>query len=391
MFGFFKSGARDAVACDISRAAVKMLAFSYNSEKREFSRLDHQIFAFPEFSDKFNNFTRALVALEAFLNNTAKHLGRRIERVLVSVPDSALLMDVHNFRFIRPNPETTVSSGELAELWKKLEAEAGERLLPEGAPPRAYDLIPAEPEHFSIDGYTVKGKMRRSGKELTIAALVSAWPDEFAEAVETLSQKFPKTNFRILPEAAAIRDYIGFRTHSDFSGIAADIGAEDSTLLLFSNGVFNDCWSFPFGGNDVTRAIAKAFAVSFGDAETLKRQWSQAALDEAAAKLAHTAASRVIEFWKHEWGTLLTTQAETGVIAPEICLMGGGARLPILADAFSDSDWLELFSSGQRGRVWLLPSEEGTKPFLQSWPFASGGDEVIFSLVSRMIQQEHAW
>ena len=389
MFSLFRSSILDAVACDISRAEVKMLAFSYDSKKQEFSSLAHQIFAFPEFSDKFNNFTRALAALEEFLNNIAKHRGRRIKKVTVSLPDSALLMDMHNFRFIRPNPETAVSSGELSELWKQLEAEAGEKLFPEGASQRAYSLIPAEPEHFSIDGYTVKGEMRSSGKELTIAALVSAWPDEFAEAVEALRQKFPKTHFRILPEAAAIRDYIGFRAHGDFSGIAADIGAEDSTLLLFSNGVLDNCWSFPFGGNDVTRAVAKAFAVSFGDAETLKRQWSQAALDETAEKLVHAAASRTIEFWKHEWGALLTAQAETRVIAPEICLMGGGARLPILADAFSDSDWLELFSSGRRSRVWLLPSEDGAKPFLQSWPFASGGDEVIFSLVSRMIQQEY--
>ncbi len=388
MFGFFRSGARDAVVCDISRAAVKMLAFSYDRQKREFSYLNHLISALPESPDKFNNFVRALVALEIFLNDAAKHLGRRIENVLVSIPDSALLIDVHNFRFIRPNPEAAVSSGELSELWEKLEVEAGERLFPQGTPQGAYRLIPAEPEHFSIDGYTVKGEMRSNGKELTIAALVSAWPDEFAEAIEALRHKFPKIHFRILPEATAIRDYIGLRAHRDFSGVAADIGAEDSTLLLFHNGVFDDCWSFPFGGNDVTRAIAKEFVVSFKDAETLKRQWSQAALDEAAAKLAHAAASRVIEFWKHEWGALLTARAEMRVIAPEICLTGGGARLPILADAFSDPDWLESFSSGRKSQVSLLPSQNQAKPFFQDWPFAGGGDEVIFSLVSRMIQQE---
>ncbi|MBI2097024.1 MAG: hypothetical protein HYT40_02645 [Candidatus Sungbacteria bacterium] len=388
MFSFFRSFAPVIVACDISRSSVKVLAYEYNSKTQILAYLAYQKIPLKTTGDKLDSFLKALDVIETVLEAIPEQTGKRVREVHLSLPNGNLLLEVRDFHFARPHPETLVTPEELAELSRKLESEAEEVLFPEGAPQQTYQLLPPELERFTLDGYTVLGDIEAKGKELTITALISAWPEQFAEALRLWTSKFPRLRIQSYPEAILLRDFVILCLGGHIGGIVIDIGAEDSTLMLFENGTVDDLWTMPFGANDITRAMAKEFQISFEDAEVLKRQWSRGELGDPSSQRVARAAALVVEFWKHEWGALLEARAEIKIIPAGIYLAGGGSFLPAVVTGLSDSEWFEGFSAGRAASVSFLLPRDKEKPLFQSWPAQETGTAVLFSLVSRMIQKE---
>jgi len=376
-----------SVAVDISRASVKAVAFSFDKNAKSAGLIDHQKLALPPTGDKLDGFLRALATLRVFIEGVIKEHRVRISDISVSVPSALLLSEVREFRFVRPSPETSLSDGELTGLWRLVRDQAAEALLPQGAAEDSYSIFIPEAERVTIDGYPLSGDRRGTGREIIISALVSAWSEDFAGVADGLRANFPSADISFAPEAVLISDYIHLRRGATVSGVVVDIGARDSTLLLFDHGVLEDLWALPFGGEDISKAIAKELSITLVDAEQKKRQWIRGSIDAPVAKRIGHAASRVTDFWKREWGSILASRAATAVVLPHVYLLGMGALLPGLAEALSELEWLESFSAGAAGDVSLLLPGDEEKEFFPGWPFEDSGDAVLFSLVSRMIHK----
>ncbi|OHA00849.1 MAG: hypothetical protein A3C11_03170 [Candidatus Sungbacteria bacterium RIFCSPHIGHO2_02_FULL_49_12] len=386
MFAWLQKEIPASIAVDISRSSVKIVAFRFDPRASEISYIDHQKVSLPAHADKLDNFIRALAAVEDFLDETIRHREIALKSVSISVPNAILASEVREFHFTRPHPTAGITDKELREVWVRLCSQAAPTLLPQGLSENSYEIFTPEAERITIDGYTLTGNLSGMGKEIMIATLVSAWPAEFHAAAEKLKNVFPKIRFLFIPEVVLIRDYVVLRRGPTVSGVALDIGGRDTTMLLFDHGVLEDLWVCPFGGQDVSHAVAKEFSISFVDAEMLKRQWVRGVLDQKTAEKLAAVTERVVDFWKREWGGLLVARAATAAILPQIYFMGRGALLPRITTAFSDSEWLETFSAGVASDVQILLPGAEEKEFFPGWPFEDAGDAVLFSLVSRMIR-----
>ncbi|OHA02051.1 MAG: hypothetical protein A3H71_01765 [Candidatus Sungbacteria bacterium RIFCSPLOWO2_02_FULL_48_13b] len=387
MFGWFNFHPRISVAVDLSRASAKFLAFRFDARAKTVNYVDHQTSTWGGKPDALEAFIHGLEVTGHFIDSVGQE--GQIGSILLSVPNSLLILEARQFRFVRPEPSRAVTAAELSELWQQVRSAPADSLLPQGLTAHAYEIFPPVAEEFHLDGYLLSGKISGEGREVSAAAIIAAWPVECVEALSHFRKRFADVEIKPIPELDVIRGYIHLRQGSQASGVAIDIGALDSTLILLSRGVIEDIWVFPFGSVDVTEAIARELGVTFEEAESFKRQWSSGVLDDDRRSRVEKAAAFPIEYWKREWGSLLATRAETTVIAPTIYLLGRGAFLPSVVGALGDGDWLELFSSGRGGEATILLPRELKDRYFPGWPFDDAGDAVLFSLVSRIIQEDH--
>lgn len=370
------------VGCDIGTSTLNLIAFEYEKGSQWASLRANESHAIKDPNASKQAFQSALKLVRSFLDRLVDETGIPPSEMLVSLPHRMTELMPREIRFPRENPRSPVTSRELVNM---LEA-AKETCIPGKNSQEALFHV----RSVSVDGYPVKGFLPSQGSDVSVAVTAALVPKPVSREFEKMTGAFPGISVELVSRAVAVSHYLLIHEGPEVSGICIDIGAKDSCLMLFSGGVMNFMRVFPFGGADLTNAIHRERKVSPRDAELLKRQWARGVLHEdEAAKLQKAVEAELLE-WKKAWAEELARWSSFAVIPSKILLTGGASMLPRVSLSLAEEEWFEPLATEGGLDVRLLHPEEKELAFFANWPFASSGDAVLFSLVSRMIHKENS-
>lgn len=386
MFPLFKRKEKLFTVCDIGGARVKLVAFRASRNTREATLVDYHEREFPgERGSDETYLGKALSVLTEFIESLAGEEAEYPKTILVSLPHGMTVSRRVEFRTIRPNPAALLTERELAEIWRasadKILKEPEDLSLNQG-----WTLLTHDLGEIKLDGYPLRGDEHWRGKEVVFSLVLTFWRESLLE-VFTAKASHLRSTVICVPRLLLIRDYLIFGYGKDVTGILCDMSSEDCVLSLFQSGELCDFALFPFGGADMTRAIAKNLRVSFMDAETLKRQWAEGRLQTGSVKKIEKAVLPLFEFWKREWALFLEHAAGHCVIRPRFFLSGGGAMAPLFGISLADAEWYGAFATREPGEITRVSESQVPRALLPRWPVHSMNDAVIFALISRMIQK----
>lgn len=384
MLHFFKKK-RLFVASDIGTSSLNMAAFSFSESRREAELCARDSQKIKNPAEDVNEFKKALNELRLFTEAAEARYAGRAEKIQVVLPYRMVRPLIHSFTFIRGRAEAPVTSEEITLLFREANQKAaGFAEIDEHA---KHYLMTADMQKVAVDGYEIQNTLPAHGKEIEITALVAAWPAHFKSRFEEAVHGWGQDRLIPVPRLAQVFRYLLFHLGRDAKGVCLDIGGEDTGLLIFGEGALQYIEAFSFGGSDVTRAIAHEFRLTFNDAEVLKRQWVRGDLSSAASERLTKVASLVVGEWKAELAATLKKASGRQVIHPSIFITGGGALTPTLSLLLADPNFINEFAIAGREEVALLSPDEKELQYLPHWSFDTSADAVLFSTVSRMIQE----
>lgn len=373
------------IASDIGTSSLNLAAFAFSAAKKEATLFLRDSKKIKNPAEHLNEFNKALNDLKTFTETAEASYAGGAEKIQVVLPYRMVRPLIHSFEFRRDRSDAPVSSAEISALFRLANQKAEEiTAIDEHA---KHYLMAADMQKVAVDGYEIRDALPKGGKTIQITALVSAWPSHFKARFEESIHGWGRNRLVPVPRLAQVFRYLGLHLGAKAKGVCLDIGGEDTGLLVFSDGALQFVRAFPFGGADVTRAIADEFRISFEDAETLKRQWVAGALAASAEKRLAAATEAVIREWKKELAASLKEAAVRQMITPSIYVTGGGALTPLLPSMLADADFINEFSLAGNEQISLLRPDEKELQYLPHWSFDTSADAVLFSTVSRMIQE----
>ncbi len=140
-------------------------------------------------------------------------------------------------------------------------------------------------------------------------------------------------------------------------GFLVDVGGEETTLIYLKDGEICETVKFSLGARHFLRGITRIAAISFEEAEDVKRQYVQGMLSESKKQELNDFFRKEAELWQKMFLEALDSFYHIGPIPPKILLFGGGAYLPEIAGILRDPSWFKNFSSFDAAELKILEAE----------------------------------
>lgn len=177
------------------------------------------------------------------------------------------------------------------------------------------EIIEEKTLSVELNGYPVNRPIGARVKSLALSFYISASPKMVLETIkESIRAVYPhrKTTFHsyLLSLYVLLRDFIG--KEEDF--IFLDIGAEISELSIIKNGVLAQSATFPLGIHNVVRALMSQYGISFEEAYSKMRMYSEEVLTLDEQKKISDILKSVNERWVSEFSNGLTTLMKNGTV-----------------------------------------------------------------------------
>jgi cell division protein FtsA len=144
-----------------------------------------------------------------------------------------------------------------------------------------YEIIKIIPVHWVIDDTRKeKDPLGLSAKKLELVADVFMVPKSF---YNNLVEVFDKVNLRvvdIVPSILGLTEVVLDFDLKDLGVCLIDIGANQTTMAVYEEGIPLSYYILPVGGEDVTRDISLGLQVDIKEADDIKRHFGQHATGE---------------------------------------------------------------------------------------------------------------
>lgn len=191
-------------------------------------------------------------------------------------------------------------------------------------------------------------------KEAIVFAIKKDIVEQFLENLKALN--FPIDAIQFAP--VALYNFLKWDQETGSSCVALDIGADNTDLILIDNDKF---WvrNLPITGNDITKALQKAFGLTFQDAEKLKIRAGQSqqiqkifGVIQPVLKDLVGEMHRTIGYYK---------SLSRGVKFDKIYLLGNASKTVNFQRFMSQSLQLPAFRLAKLNNMGVVPSiDEGT-------------------------------
>lgn len=195
-----------------------------------------------------------------------------------------------------------------------------------------YELEPYLPmpiDEIVVDCQIMEYEKGKSSKVLTAAAKKTTVEDH----LQTL--KAAGIDPRIIDaEPLASYNCLVYYSPDDLRGVILflDIGADHTSLIVLINGMPKACRMIPYGGYNITSALAKALGMKLDEAEALKRI-TPLPVDEHAEGASSAMAEAMDPLIRELQITLISMRSQWTDHEPlQIILTGGGSRLINIED-----------------------------------------------------------
>ncbi len=192
-------------------------------------------------------------------------------------------------------------------------------------------------------------------KELQFRVLLLVFSAEVGRVLADIKRSLGGMPVEFVPLAAALEEAFS-HDMGKRDMILADIGGEETELILMREGSISAYTSFSYGAQNFVRGVARNASLPFHEAEDLIRQRRdpEIAGDRGISGVLEELAGQ----WRDHLAGALDAFYTAGPLPPDMYLLGGGANIPEIKEALSASDLLGKFSHLSSPRVRVIQAEK---------------------------------
>jgi len=286
-----------------------------------------------------------------------------VKKVILGIAGELVKGTTTTVHYERANPEIRIDLPELKNILQKVQWKAFDRIKKQlswetGQEAIDVRLINAAIVSVKIDGYRITNPMGFQGRDVSISIFNAYAPMIHLGALQRIADELNLDIVSIAAEPYAIAQSIGIYGEPDFGAIIIDIGGGTTDVAVVRNGGLEGTAIFALGGRAFTKRLAKAFGVSFNEAEQIKIKY-------AMGEVRTDWAVKIDKIFKDD-GTVWLSGLELAlesfksqeVLPSKILLCGGGSGLPSIKKALMSDKWKEGLPISENLQVgYLQPSD----------------------------------
>jgi len=268
---------------------------------------------------------RALTQAE---DNSAVLDGCRLvpDEVVIGVPASTVVARSYEVAYRRRDPSQPLDDAELERILYIGQRTALEELRRGGLPfSDAVILASGTQVRVAVDGHPADDPRGLRGEMITLSLLNIATSNALLRALCRLADALQLAVSGFMVPAQAVVDALGPALSLD--GVGIDIGGRRTVLVAWRQGMVQGWTSIPFGGQDFTQAIQRAYHLDGERAERLKCWYGEGRLSPDHREGVREVLRSPWEHWKDRLIEGLLDLPANGSLPGYFWLWGGGARL----------------------------------------------------------------
>ncbi len=268
----------------------------------------------------------------------------------------------------RPQPQARITQADLASALQAVQR----RALKEAVRQMSHELGVAEVNvklvhstitSVRIDGYAVSNPVDFQGNVVDITVFNTFAPLHHIGALQTIAQELDLEVVATVAEPYALARGCNTDDIEERGAIFIDIGGGTTDVALVRNGGIEATRMFALGGRSFTKRLAGELQISMSEAERYKLSHGEGRLATEQRALARQALTPTAEVLAQ--GVALTLEELAGgqTLPATICLAGGGAALPEVAEQLSAVDWAQTLPMAHAPTVRVLGPEDVHRVF----------------------------
>lgn len=372
------------VVIDPGSHSIKTIFFE-KPENGMFPRvLQKRIFKIPYTT----NVSRRASRIHEILFRIIKELGRIPEKILIGLGPSFVDVAVELWKIDTLPKKKNITVSDLASyldtLFAKYRTADNTLLAHQNFSKKNLGGL-AYPLEIFVNGYSItpQALIQNEVQEINSIAFrvfTVFFKQESGPFMLDLRRIFGGMPIEFAPLQMAHRDALFFmlaRQHSSASlndsntrnALLIDIGLSHTLLTLVREGSIAAISVFPHGVHSVISGISQEYAVTFDEAEEMKRHYVQGIAGDGVTTMLKENISKEITSWKEAFGSAVDSFYHIGPIPQHIFVFGGGAYVPELLAFIRSGEWMKGASYVITPDVKILEAKS-----------IFGGDTLVHSL-----------
>ncbi len=268
---------------------------------------------------------RALTQAE---DNSAVLGGRRLvpDDVVIGVPASTVVVRTSKVAYRRRDPSQPLDDAELERILYIGQRTALEELRRSDLPfSDAVILASSTQVQVAVDGHPADDPQGLRGENITLSLFNVAASRALLRALGRLAEGLQLTVAGFLVPVQAVVHTLGQALSLD--GVGIDIGGRRTVVVCWRQGMVQGWASIPYGGQDFTLALQRAYHLDGERAERLKCWYGEGRLSPDHREGVQEVLRLPWEHWKDRLIESLLDLQANGSLPGHFWMWGGGARL----------------------------------------------------------------
>ena len=348
MFLSQKKHTRYGIAFDCGTATVKAALFSFNSSHPEKPPTILQKIHIPiQTADVITTGVlerKIFSALRHVLENVAK--SHQCSLIHIGLSSPLYISQAIRLTYKREKPHVPIDTQEIKTLMNRGEQEFRKIALPLRKE-HGFVVFSRSLLQSSVNGYHVQEPVGVQGKTIEIYARYEATTTSIAKKFhDSIENHFPgcPIQFTSISLVNFYMLHMLYPTHADM--IYIDIGGEVTDISIIDNSMLERVITVAVGSNGLARNIQEVCRISYNDALFLLKRFGEGTLEEKYKKVLGEAAKSFMKEWKSGISEKLGPYIKEHGMSPSILVGGGGALVPLYAEAISKEFLEELAVAG---------------------------------------------
>ena len=268
----------------------------------------------------------------------------------------------------RPHPQARITQADVASALQAVQR----RALKEAVRQMSHELGVSEVNvklvHSTItgcriDGYPVTNPVDFQGNVVEVTVFNTFAPLHHIGALQTVAGELDLEVVATVAEPYALARGCNTEDIEERGAVFVDVGGGTTDVALVRNGGIESTRMFALGGRSFTKRLAGELQMSMGEAERYKVSHGDGHLASEQRALAHQALTPTAEVLAQGVALTLEELAGGATLPATICLAGGGAALPEVAEQLSGVDWTESLPMPHAPSVRVLGPRDVSRIF----------------------------
>lgn len=332
-------------------------------------------------------------AAETAISEAENMSGIEAEKTVVGIAGELVKGETSVIRYRRPKPKKSLDDEEMSFIIDKVQARAAEKAREQVAletnnPDTEVRLVNSALVGISIDGYKVTNPIGFQGQTVAVQIYTAFAPMMHLGAIERVCAELGLELLAIAVEPFAVaRAVIGNDSASKFSGVLMDIGGGTTDIAVINDGGVEGTRMFGVGGRSWTRQIENALGVNYSQAEKLKlAEASGLSLKADVSSKVDKAIIKVLATWIMGVQLALEDFDNVEQLPPRVMLCGGGAGLPQIEEALSETRWHRNLNFTRKPQIQIIYPESvvGISSALPDQDGLDGEQLLDYTLITAM-------
>lgn len=301
---------------------------------------------------------------ENALSIAEKQAGIQAKQAVIGIAGELVKGTTNTIKYRRPQSEKPLDVAEIELIIDKVQERAYQKAkdqisLETGNDNVEIKLVNSALVSIYIDGYKVSNPIGFQGKDVAIQIYTAYAPLIHIGALEKVASELSLELVAVAAEPFAVaRSVVDSDAGSTFTAILVDVGGGTTDIAVVNDGGVEGTKMFGIGGRSFTNTIANELEITYKDAEKLKVNIDNEALETSVVKDINEAIDKTLEVWIAGVEIALSEFDNVDHLPNKILLCGGGASLNELVNKLKESDWYKELPFTKKPSVHHIKPED---------------------------------